>query len=185
VVPIFFDKVFSMNRRDHLSRLVAGVALALSGCARDLKPYVRPVDVVLQDPLPGQALVYLLRSPYDASEVSVFLGERRMAVLPASSYSVITLAPGRHRLLTRHAGLFGGDIAASSLEIDAKPDQRRFFSLSGRQGKALAIAGVLPGGVPLLLNEHSTENGTRSWKECTELDAQGLMSIARLVLPER
>jgi hypothetical protein len=169
--------------------LLIGV-LALGACATPSKPYTPPVDKPLQDPLPGQAVIYLLRAPYDRERLELSIDGKKVALLSESTYTAVSLSPGRHVMLTKFPSLFAeGTDAAPPIELYLKADQRRFFNVSGITSKLTALAGVLPipsgGGVPLLIQRAGTVDGTRSWKEVTELDAQGLMSISKLVLPER
>jgi len=168
----------------------AAVLLLLTqGCATPVaKPFVPPVvvDLPLQDPPPGMAVVYLLRSPYDSSSVSVHMQGRNLAVLPPSSYTVVVLQPGQHVLETRVSGPQSDtETVAAPFKITVMAEERRFVNLSGRQSTSsnlsLFFAG---GGLPVPVHAQTTTYDTRSWKEVTELDAQGLMSIAKMVLPE-
>jgi hypothetical protein len=78
-----------------------------------------------------------------------------------------------------------------SIEILVKADERRFYYLSGIQAKSLgaaskvlrlfALTGAL---IDLTLNRSAITDGTRSFKECEELDAMDLMSTASLKLPD-
>lgn len=165
------------------------IAVVLSGCAAPT-PYEPPVDKLLQDPLPGQAIVYLLRAPYDDETMEIVVSGRKVAVLPGSTYTALSLPPGRHLLQARSRGVFGAEVdAAQAVELELLPDQRRFLYVSGTTENSFGYAGLIPLGrgavVPLFLPRNVTDARTRTWKEMTELDAQGLMSISRLVLPAR
>lgn len=178
LMPIFKSSIFLLS-----------VTMFITGCAIDSRPYSPPIDKALQDPMPGQAIVYLLRAPYDDAGLEVSISGKTVAVLPPGTYTAVSLPPGRHTLRTRATGLFGGDSnAAQSLEIELQPDTRRFLNVSGTMVETVNFAGVIPlarGGVlPLLMQGNGTARGSRTWKEVRELDAQGLMSIGRLVLPE-
>jgi hypothetical protein len=162
----------------------------LGGCAGSPKPYVAPVDQPLQEPVPGKALIYLLRAPYDDQQLEITLSGRKVAVLPGSSYTAVSMPPGIHVLRTQSSGLFSSGVeAAQPFELDLKANERRFFNVSGVTARTAGLAGVIPlsrgAGAPLLLPQTGTVANTRTWKEVTELDAQGLMSISRLVLPEK
>jgi hypothetical protein len=159
-------------------------ACLLAGCAAD-RPDERHDDTPLQDPLPGQAIVYLLRAPHDGARVEVAVNGRRAATLPPGTYTAITLAPGRHAIVTSTTD--GARQVAPPLQVDIAAGTRRFFNLSGVTSEAVTLQGVLAldrSAIPLLEPSLTTRAG-RSWKEVTELDAQGLMSIARPVLPEQ
>ena len=162
----------------------------LVGCATSFKPYVPPVDKPLQDPLPDQALIYLLRAPYDDQQLDVSLSGKKIAVLPGSSYTAVSALPGNYVLQTNSSGLFAfGTEAAQPLELVLKANERRFFNVSGITERTVGIGGAIlirgVAGFPLLFPQTGTAASTRTWKEVTELDAQGLMSISRLVVPER
>jgi hypothetical protein len=159
--------------------LVHGM-LALASCSMAVKPYTPPVDQVLQEPLPGHAIAYLLRAPHDDIDIELFAANKKLAGLREGTYTVICLAPGTHVITTRGIPTFGNGIeAAPSFQVIAKSGERRFFNISGAITRTLGIFG----GVPIAGT--GVMAGSRSWKEVSELDAQGLMSISRLVLPEQ
>lgn len=167
-----------MNRR----LLLAAVVLC-AGCASD-EPYELPRDVQLQDPLPGKGIVYLLRAPHDSAAVQVSVDGRPVATLPSSTYTLISLAPGRYSLTTASASDRAQLAPPFLLQVEA--GTRRFLNLSGPTRESAKVQGLIPigsGVVPLLTPSLAIRDG-RTWKEVTELDAQGLMSIARLVLPD-
>jgi hypothetical protein len=177
-----------------MTRLNTAIAISLlllaTGCALEPKPYSPAKVTPLQDPLPGKAIVYLLRAPYDSAEVAVFVGGATVATISPAMYTAISLPPGRHVFTTRTASILGiGGEVAPSFHVDLEENQRRFLNLSGANTKAPALVGALPlpggGGVPLVLPVQSTAPGSRTWKEVSELDAQGLMSISAPSLPER
>ena len=76
-----------------LQKLVAMVALviAVGGCASPMKPLEFPPSVALQDPLPGQALVYLIRAPHDQLGIAVYANGMLVAALPHGIYTAIGL----------------------------------------------------------------------------------------------
>lgn len=179
---------------NHVPRLRTAIALVLvlaaAGCAVEPKPYSPPKETPLQDPPPGKAIVYLLRAPYDSAEITVFVGAAKVATIPPGKYTAIALPPGRHVFITRAASIFGvGGEIAPSFHLNVRENQRRFLNISGSTTKTPALVGALPmpsgGGIPLVMPVQSTAPGSRSWKEVSELDAQGLMSISTPSLPER
>lgn len=149
-----------------------------------------PVDVRLQDPPQDKAIVYLLRAPYDGVEIAVHVGPERVAVLPPSTYTAIVLDPGTHVLTTRTSSLFWeGAFLAPPFNLQVKANERRFLNISGVTKKEAQFTGLIPmpGGMmmPMVTATQVTAAGSRTWKDVTELDAQGLMSIAKLVMPEK
>jgi hypothetical protein len=163
---------------------------AVAACAVAPKPYDPPVDLPLQDPPAGQAIVYLLRAPYDSSTVVVAVNGKVLAVLPGSTYTAVVVPSGRNILVTTVRSLFGtNEEEAPAFPFDIKPNERRFFNLSGLTAKTPVVVGVLPlpgiGFRPLIVPMQGTASGTKTWKEVAELDAQGLISISSLVLPEK
>lgn len=166
------------------------VCAALMGCATPPKPYEAPQDTPLQDPLPGRAVVYLLRAPYDDLRLEVILSGIRVAVLPPEAYTAIDAAPGIHEIRTRFASRSGaGEEIAPPFQLQLQANERRFLNVSGVTAKTVGVSGFLslPKGVPVPMPVPmtGTASGTHSWKEVTELDAQGLMSISRFVWPAR
>jgi hypothetical protein len=152
--------------------------MVAAGCAsREFRPLEFSPPVRLQDPLPGQAIVYLLRVPHDPAPLDVSIDGRRVASLPPSTYTVATLAPGEHTLSAARPGEEAKP-PASLLTVAA--GERRFIytSVPSNTQTTLGFAGALP-----LFGRSQQPAGARAWIECSELDAQGLMSTARLVLP--
>ncbi len=171
-------------------RFLVVVITLVAGCAVPPKPYEPPVDIRLQDPPQDQAIVYLLRALYDGIEIAVHVGADRVAILPPSTYTAIVLKPGPHVLTTRTSSLFGeGAFLAPPFNLQLKANERRFLNISGITRKEAQFTGVIPmpGGtmMPIVTATQATAAASRTWKEVTELDAQGLMSIAKLVMPEK
>ena len=143
----------------------------------------------LQDPLPGQAVLYLLRAPHDKEEVDISIGSKPVARLASGTYTVLSLPPGRHVIGSKLVapGLFGGTGDPLPLEVTLAPNQRTFFYISQASTSASTTSMVpLPGGVVVpIFSNVNRPLGPRSWKECSEMDALGLITISRLTLPER
>jgi hypothetical protein len=133
--------------------------------------------------------IYLLRTPHDNSQVIASIDGAAVGTLPVSSYTVVMVPAGKHRLGTVEAG----SMASAALEIETQAQERRFFYLSGSlptQSQGSRVAGALAGPIvaaALHLNANgarTAEDGTHRWTECTDLDARGLASIATFVPPE-
>lgn len=160
------------------------ITILIAGCAAD-RPFEPPLRIPLQDPPPGQGIVYLLRAPYDNAAVVAAIDEKVVARLPPSSYTTLVLSPGIYVMTTRvvsnHAEI------APPISVTVAPDTRRFLNLSGNTNKSVSIQGVMPLGNAMfpIFTPSITTSGGRSWKEVTELDAQGLMSISQIALPEQ
>lgn len=157
----------------------------LSGCAPN---YPHPDTVVLKEPVPGKALVYFLRAPFDRGTFNVLGNGQLLVTLPIATYAALSLAPGEYRFVTTSSGLFGGNSQLiEPMEITLKPDQRVFYHVSGRGETSIGLAGTVTlqgGGVlPLLKREDVLRD--RVWKECSELDARGLITISQEVEPEK
>lgn len=159
------------------------LSVAISGCAVD---YPHPNSVVLQQPRTGESLIYFLRSPHDSEQLAIEANRKRLAKLPPETYVALPLPPGEYRFITRSGGLFSNGEAAEPLEVTLKENERKFFYVSGYDEKRVAIIGVISvqgaGPVPLLGRESVVSN--RMWKECTELDARGLITISHRVEQE-
>jgi hypothetical protein len=157
----------------------------IAACAsRDFKPLEFPEPVKLQDPLPGQAFVYLLRAPHDPPAVSVYVNKAKIAVLPRETYTGVSARPGRYELFAtvgEQAPIEPPSYGPTILTL--APGERRFIytsqpthSSSSMFLAPFGVAGVVP-----LVVASKVPAGARSWHECGELDAQGLMSISRYV----
>jgi hypothetical protein len=170
-----------MHRR--LFLVAAGAAVA--GCAStEFKPLAFAPNVVLQDPLPGKAIVYVLRTPHDRPALDVYLGDRKVASLGPSTYTVLSVDPGSHEL---NAALAGSPPEVPPSTLTVKAGERRFVytSVPTRSSTALHLVGAGALGVIPLMTPSVVPVGARRWTECREEDAQGLMSTSSLVLPER
>ena len=170
----------------HRRLTLLALSLLAAGCtSTEFKPLTFPDSVVLQEAPPEMAIVYLIRAPHDSATLPVYIDERKVVVLPPASYSVVVLPPGTYNVASSVRGT-STNAPASSLTLQA--GERRFLYTSARTGtgidlSALAIGAIVArGDVPIVMPTVAA-SGARTWKECSELDAQGLMSIAKLVLP--
>lgn len=166
--------------------LIAAASLGLAACARDFKPLEFAPSVALQDAPPGQAVVYLLRTPHDSDSVTVFLNGRRVAVLPAETYTAVRLRPGRYAILAAPSGAAAAPEVIEPSVLTVVAGERRFLytAVPTRGSVSMFLAPVGVGVVPLFVPSRQP-TGSRYWRECGEQDAQGLLSIAKVVLPER
>ncbi|WP_207186116.1 hypothetical protein, partial [Rubrivivax gelatinosus] len=75
---------------------------------------------------------------------------------------------------------------ASEQTITVKSQERRFFCTSVPTQSSVDI-GIVPiaGAIVPIFTPTTRVVGARHWTECSELDAQGLLSNSKLVLPER
>ncbi len=165
-----------------LCEVVAVICLSvvISSCAVD---YPRPESIILQQPKPGESLVYFLRAPHDSGSLAIEVNGKRVAKLPPGTYVVLSLNPGNYRFVTTSGGLFSNEEIARPLDISLEENERKFFHVSGVGEKRLTLTGLMRikggGVVPLLGNESVISN--REWKECTELDARGFITISRRI----
>ncbi|MBX3656565.1 MAG: hypothetical protein KF686_20515 [Ramlibacter sp.] len=143
-------------------------------------------NLVLQEPFPGMAILYLIRSPGDVEALSILVDGVKVATLPESGYTVLLVNPGLRKLAS--ATKSGPE---PSLDLAAAEGDRRFFYVSGVHkkpmgdaAKALPLFGLWGLAIDGGLNQPSTATGTRTWKECDEQEARDLISIAKLVLPD-
>ena len=159
------------------------LSVAISGCAVN---YPHPNSVVLQQPRTGESLIYFLRSPHDSGQLAIEANGKHLAKLPPETYVALPLPPGEYRFITRSGGLFSNEEVAEPLEVSFRENERKFFYVSGNDEKRLALISVMrlqgAGAVPLLGRESVVTN--RMWKECSELDARGLITISRQVEQE-
>ena len=170
-----------MERRTAFTLLVN---FALAGCASpEFKPLVFAQDVALQDPLPGMAIVYLLRAPHDRASVPVYFNARKMALLPPASYTAVSIQPGTYSVASAAPGT-NAESPASILTVRAGERRFLYTSVPTRSSVSLSfIPGGPVGAIPLFLPT-TVPAGARTWNECRELDAQGLMSTSKPVMPE-
>jgi hypothetical protein len=169
-----------------ITRATLILAALLTACTTYDRPLVMPAPIPLQDPLPGGAVVYLFTGPYDGGDYIISSGNHVLAKLSPGSYTVLFLNAGVHVISTKSYGLFSaGEEAAPPLRIDAQKGQRLFFNISGLQSSSLNLLAGAKGTLIYGGTYPVTVNGTRTWKPCSELDAQGLMSILKLEMPEK
>jgi hypothetical protein len=160
-------------------------SLVLTGCAStEFEPLTFAPDVMLQDPLPGMAIVYLIRAPHDNAAISVYFNSSKMALLPPNSYTVVSIQPGTYQVASAAPGTSASTTGSSSV-LTVKAGERRFLytSVHTRSSASFIFIPSASGVIPLVLPT-ITGSGARTWNECNELDAQGLMSSAKPVPPE-
>lgn len=159
------------------------VSMVISGCAVD---YPHPDSIVLQQPRTGESLIYFLRSPYDSGQLAIEANGKLLASLPPETYVALSLPPGTYRFITKSGGLFGNGEVAEPLEVSFKENERKFFHVSGNDEKRVVLVGVMgvQGGGLLPLPGRESVVRNRMWKECSELDARGLITISRRVEQE-
>jgi hypothetical protein len=171
--------------------LLITIALLCGGCAEMPANYYSPAPLTrLQDPLPGKALVYLFRAPHDEDALSIQITGKPRFELEPSTYTVLTLEPGEHVIegTTVRSAFSIEKPAFAPTPIKVTADQRAFLYVSGINSSSMKITGLVPvakGGVMVFGGiMPTTEAGSRSWKECSELDAQGFIDISKLKVVE-
>jgi len=169
-----------------LSIFVAVALAILTGCAKDVS-YVAPTKANLLDPLPSKALVYLLRSPYDSTTLTVFVDGKKVATLPSEHYTAISLEPGTHDFKTEvSAFLRSENIPHQALEVQA--NKRYFLAMPAPEKKTISgISAVAPiGGIPIpIIGPHAVETGaTRAWEGITEADSHWFIFYTKPSAPE-
>jgi hypothetical protein len=159
---------------DFTRRSVAALCFAalLDGCATK-SPYPRFAQ--LQDPLPGQALLYLLRAPHDDAPLQVHLNTRPIVTLPGDSYTVVSLSPGTYLLTCTGRGMNGNDqLVAEPIEMQLNLDERRVLLMLGvveRKSERNLF----------LLGQTKVARGTRAWQTVGDSDASSLIPGLALV----
>lgn len=183
-----------------MNRFAQSVVLfaLLCGCAS--KPLNAPPSTVLQDPLPGLAIVYILRVPHDSAAVEVSLNDVSIARLPAETYTAISLRPGTYKMSTLDLSGEKSAVRGEGPVFSVFANERRFLYTSvpttemerPEDAGSLALIFIRHGAIPLPISASSQTHvpatihrGPRAWYECSELDAQGLMSIGHVVMPDR
>lgn len=172
-----------VSRRLVLALFASGL---FAGCAH--RVYQEPESLVLQDPLPGQALVYFIRTPLDFSAISIASGGKLLAKLPKESFTALSIAPGEHIIETHFSG--SSEVAAAPVVLRVKPDTRYFLALTGRRerpGQVVQVVDAIVKGPLAWAVPAGTQvsAGSREWKPYEESDARPLITIAELALPER
>jgi len=175
----------SARRIPYICAILAIICLSapIAGCA---VVYPHPDSIVLQQPRTGESVIYFLRSPHDSGQLAIETNGKRLAKLPPETYVAVSLLPGEYRFITRSGDLFSNEGIAAPLEVSLKENERKFFYVSGNEEKSVALIGVIgiqgAGPVPLLGQKSVVTN--REWRECTELDARGLMTISHRIEQE-
>jgi hypothetical protein len=172
----------------HRRVFIAAGSLSLGACAaRDFKPLEFAPPVPLQDPLPGRAIVYLMRTPNERDTIAVFTNQRLAAVLPPETYTAVSLRPGRYAVSASSSPAVAAPEGVEPSVLTVTAGERRFHytAIPTRSSLSAFPAPVGAAGFVPLFVPSRQPTGARFWRECSEQDAQGLLSIARAVLPER
>jgi hypothetical protein len=175
---------------DNMNRRAAMIAMSVTviGCAsKEFKPLEFAPPIALQDPLPGLAIIYLLRAPHDPVAVDVALNSTLVARLPAGTYTAVNLRPGAYAIATREHSSVTTTDGVDNPVLTVSAGERRFLytSVPTQSKDSIGMAFVGKSGIIPLLAPVTTRVGQRTWHECSELDAQGLMSIGRVITPDR
>jgi hypothetical protein len=169
-----------------IARKILLACLFVAGCAPVRGPdYYKPRPLAaLQDPLPGQGLLYLFRAPYDLDSFIIELTTRSPFLLRASTYVVLSLPPGDYQMSGKVSSVLGYDKSAfAPANIHLTSNERAFLYVSGNTSQSFALPAALPIGKGVIVLGmaslgQSTDPNTRRWTECNEIDAQGFMSIS-------
>ena len=167
-------------------RTLVFIAATLTACAAPFKPLEFAPPVALQDAPPGLAIVYLLRVPHDGQAIDVYFGGKKAAALPPARYTAVTVAPGTYSIVAVNKGdtpIAGTSTNASVLTVAAGERRFLYTSVPTRSSESILFAPLRGGMVPLFVPLRAAI-GARTWRECGEADAQGLLSISKVVAPE-
>jgi hypothetical protein len=172
-----------MDKRMRCLYLTMTAAILVSGCVVPVTggPPIEPISAAsLQQPLPGQAVVYLIGVPHDRAEVTVTVGGVRKTVLPPASYAVLQLPAASYRIASTGNSEKGeAEAPAAEAELTVMAGERRFFYTSRASTTSSSLELIpLRGGFVPLFGQQSRVVGQRVWRECSELDALGMLSIA-------
>ena len=158
---------------------------AVSGCAS--KVYPDPDTMALQDPLPGKAIIYLMRAPFDNARFQVYANQKLVARLPKETYTAVSLEPGSYTLRT--TPFDSDESVAPDAKVELQPDTRYFLLIAGSDravAKTNVFVVVSPTPIVLFIPApYSITKGTHTWRPNSEAEARPMLSIATLVLPER
>lgn len=141
----------------------------------------------LIEPETGRAVLYLFRAPHDVIEVHVTIDGMVLTSLPSETYTVVHLNPGKHIL-----GVLENAQSSQpkTFLVDVAEGERRFAYLSGAvrsRSTEISVAGAVAGPVGAavaVLRPTRADAESYQWKECSELDAHGFISISKFVKPQ-
>ena len=148
----------------------------LSACGNwAVRDYPHPDSVVLQQVVPGQALIYFLRAPHDSGALNIHTNGKQVAKMSPATYVALSLPQGNYSFVTTSSSLFNGTKeAVAPLEIKLKPNERVFNHVSGIAENQASLIGIVraqgSAAIPLLGRESVVTD--RVWNECSELDAR-------------
>ena len=162
------------------------LALLFSACAENKPPsYYQPgPPAAMQEPAPGQALLFLFRAPHDAEIFQMDIDGKLPFELTPDSYTVLSFMPGEYGMKGWVVGRAGARSPAfEPARFKLQAGQRLYLYVSGTNDSSIFLNGLTPISRRFVLVDGgirpSTVAGTRSWKECSEIDAQGFIAISR------
>ena len=133
-------------------------------------------------------MIYLIRIPYDVLAVNVRIDGKLVAILPRSSYTALDIEAKPQTLTTSAKDDTSTEWqVAPPLLLNLRPGERTLLYLSGSTDQSKSNISIsMVGGLPFATGPVSSRliMGGWVWKEANEVDAQGLMSIAKVKLPE-
>ena len=158
--------------------LIIAACLGITSCM-SIADYAPPTKANLLDPLPGKALVYLLRSPDDPLFVTISVDGVKSAELPPEKYTAISLVPGSHLITTLSKSTKPQD-QLPSLTLTTIAGKRYFLALPAPEIKTESgIVGFIPAGkfpIPLMGTRISETGAPRAWIEVQEDESHWLFS---------
>jgi hypothetical protein len=149
--------------------------------------YVPPTKANLLDPLPGKALVYLLRSPDDPLFLTVFVNGVKVADLPPEKYTAISLNAGSHVISTLSKSTKPQD-QLPPLTLTTVPGERYFLALPAPEIRTESgIVGFAPIGkfpLPLMGTQISETGAQRAWIQVKEDESHWFIFYSKPIAPE-
>jgi len=159
--------------------------LLLLACAT--KEYTPPPRAALQDPLPGLALLYVMRSPYDDAPLNLMLNEKPATKLPPSTYTVLSLSPGRYVLGT--SGVVDkatGQPSIPAFAFEVQAGQRLFLHLPAPERRYVPGFSLVPFAKGLVLPVQQTRaeltGAQQVWTVTEEQDVHWFLHYSKLYL---
>lgn len=146
----------------------------ISGCAINNR-LVQNESVRLIEPSSSNSIVYFLRIPKDYRQLIIYLNDQRIAKMDNETYTAVSLPPGNYKLVA----IDKNKNQSKTFKMVLLPSQRRFFYTSIPSNNTITDTYIWHKSSLYIMSLTKGYIENREWKELSESDAKGLISILK------
>jgi hypothetical protein len=153
--------------------------ILVSGCSFNGK-LIQNESINLISPSNNNSIIYFLRIPRDFGDLILYLNDQRIAKITHESFTAVSLPPGDYTIIA----IDKNKKQSNPFKIVLLPAQRRFFYTSIPSNDTITDSYIAYGNSLSVIRSTKGYIENRQWKEMSESDAKGLMSILKPIEAE-